>query len=73
MAIEQMGMRTVKASYGKAVIDYVLHKSRGMVTLRLITKEQMNQWGNCIKVGKTVTACIKKKGCKRIKENRSFT
>lgn len=61
MAIEQMGMRTVKASYGKAVIDYVLHKSRGMVTLRLITKEQMNQWGNYIKVGKTVTACIKKK------------
>ena len=64
MAIEQMGMRNVKASYGKAVIDYVRHKSRGMVTLRLITKEQMNQWGNCIKVGKTVTACIKKKAAK---------
>ena len=34
MDIEQMGMRTVKASYGKGVIEYVLHKSSGMVTLR---------------------------------------
>ena len=63
-----MGMRTVKASYGKGVIEYVLQKSRGMVTLILITKEQMNQWGNCIKMGKTVITCIKKKSCERIKE-----
>lgn len=47
MATEEMGMRTVKANYGKCVIEYVLQKSRGMVTLRLITKERMNQWGNC--------------------------
>lgn len=63
-----MGMRTVKASYGKGVIEYVLQKSRGMVTLILITKEQMNQWGNCIKMGKTVITCIKKKAAKELRK-----
>lgn len=64
MATEQMGMRAVKASYGKGVIEYVLQKSRGMVTLRLITKERMNQWGNCYRLYKEK----KKKAAKELRK-----
>lgn len=53
MVIEQMGMRTVKSNSGEGVTRHVLQKSRGIITLRLLTREQMNQW-------ETVTAYVRK-------------
>ena len=41
----------------------MLQKSRGMVTLRLIAKEWINQWGNCYSLYKRG-----EKSCKRVKE-----